>query len=157
MRRTFGISILAFALFAGFAAGSSPAARASDAVCTLAGVAGSFGFSYSGLAVLPSGPVPLAAVGKFHSDATGNFTGSEVNSLAGTAAFQTISGTITMGQGCAAELVANVYQGGQLARTSYIHLQYQNNATEILAIFEKVVLPDKSVLPVVVTISGKRI
>ena len=154
-------SLAAFALTLG--TGSAPAARAagvgqsSGFACTLGNVAGEFGFTYSGNAVTPNGLVPVAAVGRFRSDASGNFTGSEVNSLAGTAAFQTITGTIKVNGDCSGLLVANVYQNGQLARTSYVHLQYANSGNTLYGIFQKLVLPDHSTLPVVVTITATRL
>ena len=159
MRRTLVLSFLAMAavVTALSVDQRQPARALSAGGCGLANVAGSFGFSYNGVAVTSTGTIPVAAAGKFHSDAAGNFTGDEVNSLAGTAAYQTISGKLTVNSACSGELVANVYQNGQLVRTSYIHLQYQDNDNQVLGIFEKLVLPNGSQLPVVVTISGSRI
>jgi len=138
--------------------GPSNAARAWESNgCTLANVAGSFGFSYSGVGILPTGPVPVAAVGNFHTDNAGTLVGTETNSLGGNATDQTISGNITVNHDCSGTLVANVYEHGVLVRTSYIHLQYENNAGEILGIFQKLVLPNGSSLPVVITIDGKRL
>ena len=158
MRRTLLLSLFAIAAIAMLTTDKSQPARAySGGSCNLANVAGAFGFSYNGVAVTSSGTIPVGAVGKFHSDAAGNFTGDEVNSLAGASAYQTLTGTLTVNGACAGELVARVYQGGQLVRTSYIHLQYQDNTNEVLGIFEKLVLPNGSALPVVVTINGSRI
>jgi hypothetical protein len=81
----------------------------------------------------------------------------EINNLGGSAIRETIMGTITVRPDCAGSLVANVYKAGVLVRTSYIHLQYQDGATDLQAIFEKVDLPDNSILPVVITINGKRV
>lgn len=157
MKRNVIIALFAAILFAALNTGPIPAARAEGSGCSLTSVAGNYGFTYNGVAVLPSGLVPVAAVGNFRSDAAGNFVGSEINNLAGTAAYQTLQGTIAVNHDCSGSLVAKVYQGGKLARTSYIHLQYQDNANELLAIFQKLVLPDNSVLPVVITIDGKRV
>jgi hypothetical protein len=158
MKRVFVISMLMVVVFAAISAGPVPPARAwGSSGCSLASVAGAFGFSYAGEGILPTGPVPVGAVGKYHTDAAGNFIGDEINSLAGSAEYQTIVGKITVSPDCSGSLVAKVYQGGVLARTSYVHLQYQNNTNEALIIFQKLVLPNGSSLPVVITGSGKRI
>ena len=154
------LSVLMFVavLFAALNASQRSVALAEgNPACTLAGVAGSYGFSYNGVAVLPSGTVPVAAAGRFSSDGAGNVVGTEINSLNGTAAFQTIKGTITLHSDCSTLLVASVYQGNMLVRTSVIHYQYENNGTEIQGIFRKVTLPDNSDLPVVITITGQRV
>ncbi len=158
MKRNLVIAAFVAILFSTLNAGQIPAARAwgSDG-CTLANVAGAFGFSYSGVGILPSGQVPVAAVGIFRSDAAGNVTGSESNSLGGNSTDQTLLGKITVNHDCSGSLFAKVYEGGVLARTSYIHLQYQNNTNELLGIFQKLVLPNGSSLPVVITIAGKRL
>jgi hypothetical protein len=158
MKRNLVIGVLVAVLFAALSAGPISAARAwgSDG-CTISSVAGAFGFSYNGVGILPSGPVPVAAVGNFRQDAAGNVVGSESNSLGGNSTDQTLLGKITVNHDCSGTLVAQVYEGGVLVRTSYIHLQYENNTNEILGIFQKLVLPNGSNLPVVITIDGKRL
>jgi hypothetical protein len=158
MKRNLLSVTIAAVLCAMIYVGPSNAARAweSDG-CTLSNVAGNFGFSYSGVGILPSGPVPVAAVGNFRSDNAGTVVGTEINSLGGNAAAQTIAGNITVNHDCSGTLFAKVYENGVLVRTSYIHLQYENNASEILGIFQKLVLPNGTSLPVVITIDGKRI
>ena len=51
---------------------ASAAAAAQAATCTPASVAGNWGYTYSGNLLLPSGPVPVAAVGRYTLDADGN-------------------------------------------------------------------------------------
>jgi hypothetical protein len=158
MKRNLVSAMFLAVLFVSLNVDNIPMASASDGGgCSQASVAGDYGFTYSGVAIVSSGPVPVAAVGNFHTDASGNVSGSEINNLAGTAAYQTIVGTITVRQDCTGQLVAKVYQGRVLARTSYIHLQYEDNANELLGIFQKLVLPDNSLLPVVITIDSKRV
>ncbi|MBV8596097.1 MAG: hypothetical protein JOZ50_07560 [Candidatus Eremiobacteraeota bacterium] len=158
MKRMLVVSTLVAVAFATLNIGPIPAARAwGSPGCNLGNVAGSFGFSYNGVGILPTGQVPVGAVGKYHADSAGNLTGDEINSLGGDAEYQTIVGNITVTPDCSGTLVAKVYQGGVLARTSYIHLQYQNNTREVLFMFQKLVLPNGSSLPVVINGSGKRI
>jgi hypothetical protein len=157
MKRYFVTALFAAVLFSSLNAAQIPMARASGiGSCSLANVAGDYGFTYNGVAITSSGTIPVGAVGNFNSDSSGNFTGSEINNLAGTAAYQTLAGTIRVKPNCAGEMVAQVYQQGKLVRTSYIHLQFEDNTNELLAIFEKLVLPDHSTLPVVITIDCKR-
>jgi len=157
MVRKLAALVFVFAVFATVSAGRPSAALASgSSSCSLASVAGSWGFDYNGVGILPTGPVPIGAVGRFHTDSAGNFVGSETNSLAGVAAFQTITGTITIHSDCSGLLVANVYQNGQLVRMSVVRLQYENNSNDVQGMFTKVTLPDGSTLPVVITITGKR-
>lgn len=158
MRRSLAITLFVAILFATLNVGQVSTARAwGGGGCSLASVAGTFGFTYNGTAILPTGAVPVAAVGTFRSDASGKFVGSETNSLAGTTSYETIVGTLTVKPDCAGTLVAQVFQGGTLVRTSYIHIQYSNNAAELFGIFQKLVLPNNTTLPVVVTIDGKRV
>jgi len=158
MKFNLSIAIFAGSLLAMLNTGSVQAASAMEGGgCTLGSVAGRFGFTYSGVAILPTGAVPVSSVGSFRTDASGNFVGSESNNTGGNSADESIQGTITVKPNCSGELVAKVYSGGMLVRTSYVHLQYENNANEVLGIFEKVVLPDNSILPVVITIDGKGI
>jgi hypothetical protein len=158
MKRNLLIAIFVAVLFATLNVGPISAARAMEGDgCSLASVAGSYGFTYNGVAILPSATVPVSSVGIFRTDAAGNFVGSESNNTGGNPAEETIQGNITVKHDCSGTLVAKVYQGTMLVRTSYIHLQYVNNATEVLGIFKKVVLPDNSILPVVITIDGKAI
>jgi hypothetical protein len=158
MKRNLLMAIFVAVLFATLNVGPISAARAMEGDgCSLASVAGSYGFSYNGLAILSTGTVPVAAVGNFTTDNAGNFVGRESNNIGGNSAEQTLQGNIVVRPDCSATLIAKVYQAGMLVRTSYIHLQYVNNATEVFGIFRKLVLPDNSTLPVDITIDGKQI
>jgi hypothetical protein len=128
------------------------------AVCTSATAAGTFGFTTTGTLILPTGPVPVAAVGRVTFDLNGNATGSQDRSVGGVFAHETITGTFTVNPDCSISLVANVYDGsGNLVRTSTIPGVLVNNGKQIRAIFETVVLPDEVNLPSVLTIEADRI
>jgi len=157
MKRNLAVAMFVATLFATLNAGPTPARAMEGGGCSVASVAGDYGFTYNGTAILPTGTVPVAAVGNYSTDAAGNFVGTEINSLGGTAAFQTILGNITVNRDCSATLVAKVYQAGTLVRTSFVHLQYDNNARDTRIIFQKVVLPDGSTLPVVITGDSRRV
>jgi hypothetical protein len=158
MKRTLVLLVLIAAMAATLNVGPVPAARAwGSPGCLLANVAGAYGFSYSGVGILPTRQIPVGAVGKYHTDAAGNFVGDEINSLAGAAAYQTLLGKLTVSPDCSGTLIAKVYQGGALVRTSYVHIQYENNTNDALITFQKLMLPNGSSLPVVITGSGKRL
>jgi hypothetical protein len=126
------------------------------ASCSLANAAGKWGFSYSGTAITPSGPVPLASSGYYAEDAAGNMSGAETVNLGGIAAQETITGKFTAGANCQWTLVANVYEGGNLVRTSVIDGVWVLNSTQGTASFRSVTLPDGTQLPVVVTINASK-
>ena len=160
MKRNLVIAMFVAILFSTLNASSPPAALAwggGGGGCSLTSVSGHFGFTYSGVGILPTGTVSVAAVGNYSTDATGNFVGSETSNFGGTSAFQTILGKITVNSDCSGTADVKVYQGGVLARTSLIHIQYDDNTREIRIIFQKLVLPNGSSLPVVVTGEGKRV
>ena len=53
------------------------------AACTSATAAGTFGFTTTGTLILPSGPVPVGAVGLITFELRGTATGSQDTSLGG--------------------------------------------------------------------------
>ena len=157
MKRYFVIAALASIPFTTLSASPISARTFGPSGCSTSAVSGFYGFTYSGQAILSSGTVPVAAVGNFSTNAAGDLVGTEMNNLGGTAAYQTIKGKIVVHHDCSASLIADVYQKGTLVRTSYIHIQYDDNAAEVRLIFQKVILPDQSELPVVITGDGKRV
>jgi|SRR6266568_8553499 len=59
-------------------------AKGKEPQCTSAGVAGEWGYTYTGMVILPTGAaVPVASVGTFTLDAAGNFVGSQTRSTGG--------------------------------------------------------------------------
>lgn len=135
----------------------APCISAHATMCSTASAAGEWGFSYSGVAVTPSGQIPLAAAGRYSQDSAGNISGTEVFNLAGTASKQTIKGIFTVRADCTVELRATVYQNGQLVRTSVLDGVLVDDSTEIRAVFRSAVLPGGAQLPVVITVEGKKL
>src|SRR5437868_3330552 len=76
--------------------------------CTSATAAGTFGFTTTGSLVLPTGPVPVAAVGVVTFHLNGNTTGRQDRSLGGAFAHETITGVLTVNRDCTISLLANV-------------------------------------------------
>jgi hypothetical protein len=128
------------------------------AACTGASAAGTFGFTTTGTLILPTGPVPVVAVGLVTFDRDGSTTGSQDRSVGGIFAHETLTGTLTVNRDCTISLLANVYDSsGNLVRTSTIPGVLDDNGKHIRAIFETVVLPNGANLPSVLTIEAERI
>ncbi len=128
------------------------------AACTSATAAGTFGFTTTGTLILPSGPVPVGAVGLITFDLNGNAAGSQDRSLGGAFAHETLTGTLTVNRDCTISLLANVFDSsGTLVRTAKIDGVLVNNGKQIRAIFESVVLANGVSLPSVLTIEANRI
>jgi hypothetical protein len=132
------------------------AAPGLHAACTNATLAGTFGFTITGVLILPTGPVPVGAVGLITFDLDGNASGSQDRSVGGAFAHETLRGSFTINSNCTVSLVANVFDSnGNLVRTSTI--TGVNNGKIIRAIFESVTLANGVSLPSVLTVEGNRV
>ncbi len=128
------------------------------AACTSATAAGTFGFTTTGTLILPSGPVPVGAVGLITFDLNGNAAGSQDRSLGGAFAHETLTGTLTVNRDCTISLLANVFDSsGTLVRTSTIDGVLVNNGKQIRGIFETVVLANGVSLGSVLTVDANRV
>ena len=128
------------------------------AACTSATAVGTFGFTTTGTLILPSGPVPVGAVGLITFDLNGNAVGSQDRSLGGAFAHETLTGTLTVNRDCTISLLANVFDStGTLVRTSTIDGVLVNNGKQIRAIFETVVLANGVSLGSVLTVDANRV
>jgi hypothetical protein len=102
--------------------------------CSLAGVAGKYGYTSSGTIVAP--PVgPFAAVGHVTFTAAGTFSGAQTTSIAGNFFDETVSGTFTVNSDCTGTAIVNVYHGTTLARTTNLNVVWDDNQKEARAIF----------------------
>ncbi len=130
---------------------------ASASTCTMASVAGNWGYTYSGSLLLPAGPVPLAAIGQYTLDANGNVSGTQTRTLAGATAHEVLKGTATLDSDCTTTSTIGIYdQSGNLLRTGILSGVYVNNGREIPGMFEALILPDGTNIPVVITSSAKK-
>ena len=125
--------------------------------CSLAGSAGQYGFTLTGVLILPTGSVPIAAVGRAGLDAAGNVSGTESRSAGGEFADETFTGTYSVNADCTGTATINFYESGQLVRTSALSLVFDANSREIRMVQKSLQLPDGALLPVVVTVEAKRI
>ena len=132
----------------------SPAAHA--AYCSTATVAGTWGFTLSGTLILPSGSVPAAGVGRTVVDINGNFTGTEARNIGGGYADETFTGSWTINQDCTGTSTLNVYESGQLVRTSVLSIVFDDNSKEARMVQKSLTLPNGAQVPVVLTLEGRK-
>ena len=125
--------------------------------CSLETVAGNWGFTLTGTLLLPTGPVPAAAVGTLSANGAGNISGTEARNVGGGFANETLTGTWTVNPDCTATGTVKVYESGALVRTSGISLVFDENSTEWRLVQQSLTLPDGTSLPVVLTGDGKRV
>ena len=154
MRRTiFNVVCCAFLLIA--LVGITPAARAGQ--CSFRTSAGNFGFTLTGVVILTTGPVPIAAVGRAALEASGNVTGTESRSVGGGFADETFTGTYTVNADCTGTATLKFYESGQLVRTSVLSIVFDSNAREIRMVQKSLQLPNNTFLPAVITVEARRI
>ncbi|MBV9103449.1 MAG: hypothetical protein JO060_07640 [Candidatus Eremiobacteraeota bacterium] len=156
MKRNVIPTMLGTILVTALSIGFTPAANAQSA-CSTAGAAGQWGYSYSGTIYLPSGQVLLAAVGRITEDQTGHFIGHQTRNVGGSSGEEVLRGVIRVNPDCSGTSVVRIYQGGKLQRTSYLNMVYVNGMKQAKWIFEALILPDKTNVPVVATLDMSRL
>jgi len=122
--------------------------------CSNATVAGKWGHTVNGSLI---GIGPIAATGISTFDGKGNLTGSQTRSVNGDVAEETFQGKYSVNADCTMNEVIQVYQSGQLVRTSSVLVVIEENGHSGTGIFTKIELPDGTVLPSVLTLDGKRL
>jgi hypothetical protein len=107
---------------------------AQAAQCSLANVAGVFGYTSTGTIVTP--PIgPFAAVGRVNFTSSGTLSGTQRSSFAGNQADETVSGTYSVSADCTGTATVNVFHGTTLVRTTGLNLVWDDNRSQIRAIF----------------------
>ena len=155
MKRKKGLTLLAGFLFATVALSTAPSAQAAQ--CSLAGAAGKYGFTLSGALLLPTGPVPGAAVGTLTVDAEGKISGTEARNVGGGFANETLTGSWTVNPDCTGTLTVDAYGNGQLVRTSVLAIVFVDDLRKVLMVQESLTLPDGTPIPVVITVEGNKL
>jgi hypothetical protein len=125
--------------------------------CSTAASAGKWAYTYTGTIFTSNGPLPSAAVGHFSADAEGNLFGSQTRSVAGSSGVEDIVGTFSVNRDCTGTATINVFVNGQLQRTAVLAVAYDNNMNHARGIFQSVVLPDGTNVPVVITSDNTRL
>jgi hypothetical protein len=127
------------------------------AACTNATILGNWGFTGTGVVILPTGAVPVGAVGSVHFDLAGNVSGGQDRSLGGGVQHETVSGAYTISGDCALTITANVYDdAGNLQRNTVLKGVVVNSGKEVRMIYESITLPNGTPLPSVLTLDANR-
>ena len=151
-----GLTFLAGLLFAAIMLNAAPTAQAGQ--CSFAGAAGKYGFTLTGTLLLPTGPVPAAAIGGATLDVGGNASGTEARNVGGSFADETFTGTYTVNPDCTGTATVKFFdQSGVLVRTSVLAIVFDDGMREIRFVQESLTLPDGTNLPVVITADAKKI
>jgi len=153
MKRAIHFLLFGVILLAAFGA-VAPSVRANG--CTMRDAAGQYGFTLTGVLITPTGAVPAAAVGRATVDAIGNVTGTEARNVGGGYADETLSGTLTVNPDCTGSMTLNIYQGGQLVRTSVLSIVFVNNQQELRMVQKSLTLPNNVSVPAVITVDAKK-
>jgi hypothetical protein len=157
MKRNIACTMLLHLSLVVVALGISGTARAGVS-CSTAKAAGDWGATLTGTLLLPTGPVPLAAVVRAAFDAHGNITkATEARNLGGDFANETITGAWTVSSDCTGTLKINAYESGTLVRTSVLAMVFDQNMGQVRMVQASLVLPDGTSLPVVATLEAKRV
>jgi hypothetical protein len=128
-----------------------------DGGCSTAKAAGKWGLTLTGVLILPTGPVPAAAVGRLSVDAAGNISGTEARNVGGGFANETVKGSWSVNSDCTATVTVNIYESGVLVRTSVLAAVLVNQSSKLRAVQESLTNPDGSTIPVVITLEGDRL
>jgi hypothetical protein len=130
--------------------------QANAATCSTATVAGDWGFTLTGTVILPSGPIPLAAVLRGTADVDGNVVGIEARNLGGSYADETFRGKWIVGPECVATATVEFKENGQLVRTSVLTVVFDNNSKQARMVQKSLTLPNGAELPVIATVEGAK-
>jgi hypothetical protein len=155
MKRKFAQTTLLISI-AALCLSLTPALQAAE-TCSNAKAAGNWGLTLTGTLILPTGPVPGAAVARLSIDAAGNITGTEARNVGGGFANETITGSWAVNSDCTATATVNIYELGVLTRTSVLAIVFVNDSSKIRAVQESLTLPDGTPIPVVITLDGNKL
>ncbi len=137
---------------------ASAAAHANSRSCSPEGVAGKWGYTYTGTIILSTGAIPTAAVGRFTLDEEGNISGTQTRSVGGSIAEETLKGTGTVNADCTAKYKVDVYDAsGNLARSAVLAGVFVDKARELRLIFASLVLPNGASIPTVITVNARKL
>lgn len=128
-----------------------------NAACTNATMLGNWGFTGTGVIIVPTGAVPVGAVGTVHFDLEGNISGGQDRSVGGAEAHETFTGTYSISGDCALTITASVYDdSGNLQRTTILKGVVVSNGKESRMIYQTITLPNGALLPAVLTLDANK-
>lgn len=153
MNYKYALNLFAGILLVAVALSAVPSVHAQQ--CSLAGVAGKWGFTTSGTVV---GVGPRASLGILTLDGAGNLlNGKATASLNGSVTDETFSGTYTVNPDCTGKFAIDIFNlSGDKILTATLDLVFDDNVQEVRAIFTSIALPNGTPLASVITVEGKR-
>ena len=155
MKRNIASTLLVITFLATMLLSMAPSAQAQQ--CSMAGVAGKYGFTLTGTLLLPTGPVPAAAVGTATLKADGTISGTEARNVGGGFANETFTGTFTVNPDCTGTSTVKFFdESGALVRTSVISLVFDDSMRELRVVQQSLTLPDGTNVPVVITAKARK-
>jgi hypothetical protein len=127
--------------------------------CSTETAAGNWGVTLSGTLILPTRPIPAAAVARGSFDAQGNIApgATEARNVGGGFANETLTGSWTVNPDCTGTVTVHAYESGVLVRTSVLSIVFVDNLNKALMVQESLTLPSGTVVPAVITAEAKRI
>jgi hypothetical protein len=156
MKRNIGPTTRVSTLLAAFAL-SMVVALPAHGACSIATVAGQYGFTLIGTLILPTGEVPAGAAGRIKIDPMGNVSGTEARNVGGDFANETLEGTLTVNSNCTGIAKFSVFESGVLVRNTVFSVVFDDNSTELRAIEKSLVLADGTPIPAVITVEAKKL
>lgn len=156
MRRSMARGLLKTACLTLILGVNSTQLQAQASHCSTARAAGKWAYTYTGTIFTANGPLPAASVGHFAEDVSGNLTGSQTRSVAGSSGVEDITGTLSVNRDCTGTATISVYVNGQLQRTAVLAIVFDHNMNHGRGIFESLVLPNGTNVPVVLTSDNSR-
>jgi hypothetical protein len=156
MKRHIARTTLAIIFVVTLCMGLASAAHAAEH-CSNAKAAGTWGLTLTGTLILPTGPVPGAAVARVRIDADGTTSGTEARNVGGGFANETLTGSVTVNSDCTATVTASIYESGVLVRTVVLAAVFVDDSNKVRMVQESLTLPDGTTIPVVITVEGIRL
>ena len=123
--------------------------------CANLPVAGEWGFTWTGMLIIGTTPVPAVAVGTSINEADGNISGTLTSSIGGTVSTDTMTGTYTQNPDCTGTLTVVIT--GDVSRTATWDTVLVDNGREIHAIMKSLVIPGYPPVKPVVTMISKQL
>jgi len=153
MKHQNGLTLLAGLVFTAVFLSAAPNAQAGQ--CSLAGVAGKWGFTTSGTIV---GIGPRSSLGIFTLDGAGNLLGGKATaSLNGSVTDETFAGTYTVNPDCTGKLAITISDlAGNKILAATLDLVFDDTVRQLRGIFTSAVLPNGTPLGTVITVDAKR-
>jgi len=127
--------------------------------CSLARVAGDWGYSLQGTFFPPTAPggIPVAFVGRFTVEESGDLSGTQTSNANGAVTYDVLKGTLTVDPDCTGTQTVAIYnQQGTLLRTAVWAVVFVDDEKEVRGTFESLTSASGTNVPAIAISNGKR-